>query len=413
LASAAGAAGCEADLGTANCQITQQMTLPGSPLTLLRDVRLDVFGAGTYALLGYDADQNAVRWATLLPAPDGSLTLGAEHAYGLPPGAQDPLFAMAAAPRVAQPPGSGDAVLSGPAPGDTVLIAYVPKMDPGQTAAELDIIAVPEDGSAPAAPPATLLEFPDGPPPASSLAMVSSTKGINAGLAWIDDDMQRVMYAAVDGTGAMVVGPTPAGPGQPGFRHLAFGPGKDQATLVYYSDHVPSNPPGPGWIIAEANESGGVDSFVALPVSREPTSPAVVTPTDAGYAIAWQDSEGSWLRVYAKGMQAGPGPYDFASASSFGGSLIQPPLVALTSFAPDFGVLFQQPRDAELWRLDEMGGRRSGTLIFPSALGELGTVSAVYVPAPGTALVATYADYTGGDAMPGLGDRLVVTATCY
>src|SRR6185312_935349 len=405
------AAGCQADLGTAGCQIKQQVTLPGSPLTLLHDVRLDVIGSG-YVLMGYDPAANAVRWATL-DAADG--TLGEEHAYGLLPGVQDPLFAMAAAPPPAPTSGGGDAILTGPVAGDTVLIGYM-QPDSTGTKGELEMIAVPSDGSAPSAPPATLLEFPNGIPPASSVAMVSSRNGVHAALAWIDDELQRVMYAAVDGSGAKVVSPTPVSSALPGFHDLAFTPGKDDATILYFSEHVnPNNPTGPGWIIAEANEAGGIDSTVALAFSKQPTTPGVLTPTGDGYALAWQNDEGAWLGLYTTATQTVLGPYAFAPAPGFGGATLQPPLVALTTVASDdFGVLFQQARAAELWRLDRMASRRSGALIFPSALGDIGTVSAVQPPGGGGGLASTYADYRPTDAASGpAGDRLFVFATCY
>ena len=417
---AVAAGGCQADLGTAGCQIIQQVTLPGSPLTLLHDVRLDVIGSG-YVLMGYDPEANAVRWATL-DATNG--TLGAEHAYGLPPDVKDPLFAMAAAPPPAATSGGGDAILTGPVAGDTVLVGY---FQPDSTGAkgELAMMAVPSDGSAPSAPPATLLEFPGGIPPASSVAMVSSRNGVHAALAWIDDQLQHVMYMAVDGSGAQVVSPTPVGPALPGFRDLAFTSGKADATILYFSDDVNANNlTGPGWIIGEATEAGGIDSTVALAFSEQPTTPGVLTPTTEGYAIAWQNDEGAWLGLYTAATHTVLGAYPFASSSGFGGTTLQPPLVALTTVASDFGVLFQQARAAELWRLDRMGSRRSGALIFPSALGDMGTVSAVR-PAPpppggavqppgGGGLAATYADYRPADAASGqTGDRLFVTATCY
>ncbi len=407
LALSAAAAGCEADPGTAGCRIAHQTTLPGSPLTLLPNARLDVVGPG-YVLMGYDMAANAVRWATL----STSGALGAEHAYALPVGVQSALFAMAAAPAASQNPGSGDAILTGPVAGDTVLIGYV-GTDSSGTKGELSMIAVPADGSAPSGPAAVIHEFPDGVPPASSLAMISSRKGVHAGLAWVDDQMGRVMYTALDGTGAPVVSPTPVASALPGFRYLAFTPGKDDVTLVYHSDDVNLNSvTGPGWIVAEGNEAGGIDSYVALGFSRPPLTPAVLTATSAGYGLAWQDDEGAWLGVYKSANQTVSDVYPFAPSNGFGGTSLQPPLVALTSFMTDFGVLFQQPRDAELWRLDPMGNRRSGALIFPSAAGSLGTVSAAPALAPDSGLVATYADYASpGDATSG--DRFFLNATCY
>ena len=73
---------------------------------------------------------------------------------------------------------------------------------------------------------------------------------------------------------------------------------------------------------------------------------AVVTPTSTGYALVWQDMEGSWLAEYVTG-QTLPAPYPFASASGFGGASLQPPQVGLAPFGTDFGVLFARPLDVE------------------------------------------------------------------
>jgi hypothetical protein len=386
---AAASAGCQEDLGTAGCQITKQTTVPGSPLTLLPDARLDMIGAG-YALIGYDPGANAVRWAL---GADGML--GTEHAFGLPAGVTNPMFAMAGTP--------------GGIPGDTVLIGYL-GTDTTGTKGELALIAVPADGSPPQAPAATIQEFPKGVPAPSSVAMTSSRKGGHAGLAWIDDAMGRVMYAALDGTGQMVVSPTPTAVASPDFTCLGFSAGKDDVTVTYYA--ATTNQAKAGWIIAEGNESGGIDSAVTLAFAGQMGSCATVTATAGGYGIAWQDSAGSWVSIYTASDNQLLSPVTFAPANEFGGANLQPPIVGLTPFGRDFGVLFQRPRDAELWRLDEAGNRRSGALIFPSAEGYLGTVSAVRVgPAGGASLTATYADYMGSGGTTG--DRLFVDATCY
>ncbi|HVV17678.1 MAG TPA: hypothetical protein VHH90_10770 [Polyangia bacterium] len=388
VALSAAATGCQEDLGTAGCQITTQTTVPGSPLTLLADARLDMIGGG-YALIGYDRAANSVRWAQ--GGTDGML--GAEHAFGLPAGVTNPVFAMAATPTGA--------------PADTVLIGYL-GTDATATKGELALIAVPADGSPPQAPAATIHEFPKGLPAASSVAMISSRKGGRAGLAWVDDAMGRVMYAAIDGTGQMVVSPTPTAIASPDFSCLGFTAGKDDVTLVYYAAMTNQGPA--GWIIAEGNESGGIDSSVTLVFSRPMGTCATVTPTTAGYAIAWQDPAGGWFSAYTASDNRLTSPAPFAPANAFAGANLQPPIVALAPFDRDYGVLFQRPHDAELWRLDEAGNPRSGALIFPSAEGNMGAVSAVRVGTAG--LTATYADYmsaAGGTA----GDRLFVNATCY
>ena len=103
-------------------------------------------------------------------------------------------------------------------------------------------------------------------------------------------------------------------------------------------------------------------------------------------------------------------PYPYASAAGFGGSNLQPPLVGLAPFGTDFGVLLARPLDVELWRIDDMGNRRAGALIFPSINGTFGTVSAL-PPSPamaGGALVATYADYTSsGGCLDAVGRQAV------
>jgi hypothetical protein len=71
--------------------------------------------------------------------------------------------------------------------------------------------------------------------------------------------------------------------------------------------------------------------------------------------------------------------------------------------------------DVEMWRLDAMGNRKPGSLVFPTLAGNLGGVSALPVGAadPGS-LVATYADYTSAPGATTLaGRRLFVDALCY
>lgn len=394
MALALAGAACQTDLGTAGCSITWQATLAGSSLTLLKGARLDVIGS-QYALMGQDRsdDANSIRWASL---DDHGMVMGDEHAYGLSTDLKNPLFAMAGAQ----------------APGDTVLIGTV-----GADGAkgQLSMVAIPANGSAPAGPAAVAYEFPNGVP--SAVAMVSSRNGVHAALAWVDDVAEQVFYAAVDATGALVGSPTPVASAQGSFRHLQFTGGNDAATIAYYSTELNTGKvQGAGWVIAEANESGAIDSSVSLAFSGAPPEhPAVVTATGEGYAIAWQDDSGDALMIYRTAAQnAAPPVHAFASSSDFGGATLQPPLVALSAFGTDFGVVFQRDHDAELWRLDGMGGRRSGALIFPSAHGNMGDVSTVRAPGNGAVLAATYADYTAGDAASGpRGDRLFVTATCY
>jgi hypothetical protein len=400
---AAGVAGCQqADLGTAGCRISTQTTFAASPLTLMSNARLDAVGAG-FVLIG--ADVSAVRWATITFVDD-AWVLGTEHAFGLPTDVTAPLFAVA---------GSADG-----APGDTVLVGWV-TVDATGKKGELSTIVLPADGTPPLGPAAIVHEFPSGVPAPGTLVMVSSRKGSNAGLGWVDVASGQVLFAAVDATGQLVGTPTPTAPAVAPIDCLSFQPGKDDLTLVYHATITTKS--SPGWVIVEASESGGVDSYNTLGYAEPYTQCALITPTPNGYGIAWQDPGGDWLGMVMNGAAVLPEPKLFAASSEFGGANVQAPLVGLASFQQDFGALFKRLQSAELWRLDPMGNRRPGALIFPSAQGNLGTVSTTLAvggaaTAAGAPLAVTYADYTGTMDTPDggvthTGNRLFINAACY
>ncbi len=228
------------------------------------------------------------------------------------------------------------------------------------------------------------MTFPGGIPAASSVAMISSRKGMNAGLAWVDDGSGQVMVATLDGAGTTTGAPvaTSSSSGAP-FSCLGFSPGKDDLTVVYYAGTTALANHVPAWVIAEANEAGSVDSTTVLGVGRPLGGCALVSPTATGYGITWQDTEGAWLAEFVSQGMSLSMSYPFASAAGFGGSNLQPPLVGLAPFGADFGVLLARPLDVELWRIDDMGNRRPGALIFPSINGTFGSVSAL-PPSPAT-----------------------------
>jgi hypothetical protein len=403
VALACTAAACEADTGDAGCQLVPQSTLPGTPLTLLQNARLDQVGGG-YFLIGND--DTTLRWGAV--SADG--TLSEEQAYPLPPDATAGLYyAMAG--------------LAGP--GDTVLLGYLRTATSG-TGAELAVLALPAHGSPPSAPAVAAQPFPDGPPAAMSVAMISSRAGMNAGLAWIDDSTSQVMVTSLDGTGTEThAGTSTSSAAAPPFQCLQFTPGKDDLTVVYYATTTGVQIQGggsslPGWIIAETNEGGSVDSSTTLAFTSSSSTDGCVqvAPTQAGYGIAWRDNEGYWLANFTAQGNMLAGPYLFASASAFGGASLEPPLAGLAPFGTDFGVLVSRPLDVELWRLDDMGDRRPGALIFPSVDGLYGQVSALPVGNPAVpsmnGLVVTYADYTSAPgATPATGSRIFANALCY
>jgi hypothetical protein len=388
---ALGLGGCEADVGDAGCQITQEVTLAGTaltPLTLLDNARLDQVGSG-YFLLG--SDQTTVRWGAL--GADG--TLSGEQAFALPSGVTQAYYAVAGAQT----------------PGDTVLIAYL-ATDAASGDGELALVAVPAGSPTSAGPATPILTFPGGAPAAKSVAMLSSRKGMNAGLAWVDDTTGVVRVATVNAAGMLTGTPVVTSmSAMPNFSCLAFSPGKDDLTVVYYSDQTNLGQAGtaPGWVIAETSETGSVDSTTLLAFGH-PGTCALVTPTQVGYSLVWQDTQGGWLAVYTAGASTQPAPYPFAPADSFGGANLQPPFVGLAPFGTDYGVLLARSLDVELWRIDEMGNRRPGAVIFPSINSVLGTVSAL----PVNGLVATYADYTSpAGVTPVTGGRVFLNAACY
>ena len=94
--------------------------------------------------------------------------------------------------------------------------------------------------------------------------------------------------------------------------------------------------------------------------------------------------------------------------ADFGGPDLQPPLRGLAQFGTGFGVVLAKPKAFELWRLNDLGVRQPGELIFPSLVGNLGEISAVQA---GSALAATYADYT--DTYDSAGRRVLLKAACY
>jgi hypothetical protein len=389
---------CQADVGDANCQLKQQVVLVGAPsskLLLLPDARLDQVGDGFF-LIGNDA--TAVRWAAL--AADG--TLSTEQAFELPAGATGPVYAVAGLQT----------------PGDTVLIGYLTTGSDG-TSGVLEVVAVAADGTQSPTPPNAILTFAAGVPPTSSVTMLSSRLGTNAGLAWVDAPSHQVLFTTVSGAGQLVGQPTSVAAAitmdaATELSCLRFSPGNDNLTLTFLDQTSDGSAP-PTYVIAEANEGGSIDTTTTLNVASQ-MGCALVTPTQTAYALVWQDNTGSWMAVSVKvaaGVQVAT--YPFASASSFGGPNLQPPLVGLAPFGNDFGVVLARAADVEMWRLDGMGNRRTGSLVFPTLSGNLGGVSALPVGAPDPgSLVATYADYSTlpGSASPA-GRRMFVNAVCY
>jgi len=372
------AAACQTSdaTGVASCQIAQEVSAPGSPLTLLADARLERVATSSFVLTGFDADRATARWVNYDPAAGA---LGAEHALALQTAAAGPWLAIA----------------TQSAPGDTLLVAQAPAVDTSRDDAELHVFAVPTSASSSTAPPLgpALARIPgalaNGGAP--TVALAASRSGPHAVLAWLDPAAGGVDILALSAAGQPLGAPAVIDKA-PSFACLGFAPGKGALTLVYhrYDDaavHVPT------LVITELLDSGAIDESVAFVLESHAARCPQITPTDAGYAIAFQDVEGSWLGTYAGGTMA-LALHPFAAAVVFGGAGLQPPLVGLTGVGGDFATVLQGARGGELWRLSPSGARRGGRLALPSLQGAIGGISTQ--PDSG-GMTATYADYTSVD----------------
>jgi hypothetical protein len=393
-ATAAGATGCQSDTGSAGgaCQLAEEVTLPGSPLTLLPSARLDQVRQG-YVLLG--ADDTSVRWAPL----DGTTgALGTERSAAV---------ATAVAAAGGARLGLWYGVSGGTTPGDAVLLAVGGPAANGVDE-ELHVQALPADGSAGAAPGPVVATLPGGAVSSAQLvAMGSSRQGRAAGLAWVDAAAASVDMVLLDGSGAVVATPPVTSPAA-AFTCLGFQPGSSDLTLAYYRyDGMTATPT---LMLSEVRESGAVESTLALTSPSENPGCPLVAPTDTGYALVWQDAVGTWLGVYDSATNRFF-VYSVAGAVEFGGAELQPPVVGFGPVGSDFVLVFAKLGSTELWQVDSRGTRRPGVLAFPSSAGDLGTVSSV--PVSGS-LFATYADYTATDAGVGAaGQRYFLKASCF
>ncbi len=389
LAAAALAAGCQgADPTIDGCQISQEAAVPGSPLTLLSDAQLERVGDG-FALLGADADGQTLRWAMFDP------TAGA-----LGPESSAPMIAGAAGPWLT--------LANDKAPGDTLLAATV---FPQGNDAELHLTVVNTAAppmTAPAVGPVYAVSsgaLANGAAP--SVAIGASSAGPHAMLAWVDPTAGAVMALVLSAGGEPIGTPTTIDTA-PAFACLAFAPGKSAMTLVYHK-YADATTKVPDFVIKELRDGGDLDSTLELELDSHAAGCPQLTPTDKGYAIAFQDGEASWLGVYDDSttfLSLNP----FAAAVSFGGASLQPPLVGLAPVGTDFAVLLDRLHGGELWRLSPGGARRSGRLALPSAQGTIGGISSL--PDPGT-IASTYADYTSVVGGVGTaGQRYFLRTTC-
>jgi hypothetical protein len=386
------AAGCQSEPPAASCQLQQQIAQTGTPLTLLPNARLDRVGGG-FVLIGYDGQ--LVRWATV----DLSGALGAEHSAALPALDAGPLFGVAGVH----------------AAGDAIVIVYGVGV-PGTTSVELRTLAVPSDGSGAPVGGATLATVDVSATGASlasrPFAMGSSRLGMRAALAWAPRGATAVKVQLLDGDGLPVGGAIaqPIDSMTPDVDCLGFVGGSSDLTIGYVT-RLTAADRNPGWTIAEMRESGISDSSLKVKLGTMDPSCPLTAARPGGYVVAWQNDIGSWLGVYEGGAVNTFTSYLFAPAVSFGGSGLQPPLSGLGPVAGgDFAVVLAQAGGAEAWRVGSTGGPSKGVLVFPSAAGDMGQISAVPI---GEALYATYPDYTSTGAAGNEGERFFIKVSCF
>jgi hypothetical protein len=304
------------------------------------------------------------------------------------------------------------AVAGANTPGDTVIIGLLATAANG-TDAELRFVAAPADGSSAPAPGTPVTTFGGGADPLAPplVAVGESAGGMYAGAAWLDYQTGFPTYAFIDGQGGVVGGAPQTIENDPASAYscLGFAAGKQELTVTYQKG--PTDPRvGPTWLIADITVGGQVSTLrlnVAQPAGT--MSCALTGLYDNGgspeYAILWQDTAGSWLSVYYGPTTGQVKSFGFASSTDFGGPDLQPLLGGFATFGPDFGVLFAKSHSVELWRIDQIGNARAGSLVFPSIQGDIGGVSSVASPG---LLTSTYADLTG----VGVGRRVVIDSVC-
>jgi hypothetical protein len=393
-----GGAACQTADVPAVCQTTQQLELPGTPLSLLSETHLDRIGDG-FGLSGADLDRLTVRWGTIDvggPGRDaGGSPLVGESAVRLRPAAVGPWIARTTVAT----------------PGDTILVLQVLAAANGSDA-ELRIVVVPDvvvgdPASPPDAPASTKIAvIPGGLGPVATPAIdfAASRSGERAGIVWVDPATGGVEVLTLSASGTPVGAPAELGRA-PTVACLGFAAGKDELTVAYYTYPTPDVP---SMTITELSRSGAAGDPLVLILEGHAAGCPLLTPTDAGYAIAFKDGQGAWLGLYtappANSLDLAP----FASTAAFGGNL--PPLVSLTPMPSGFGVVASRAHSAELWSLTPKGTRRPSVLTFPTIQGAIGAVSGTTA---GGGVALTYADYSAVEGGVGSdGRRFFLRAAC-
>jgi hypothetical protein len=148
--------------------------------------------------------------------------------------------------------------------------------------------------------------------------------------------------------------------------------------------------PTPNFRLMEVEETGARGYDITLPLEVTPAGCPAAAPTRRGYAVAYQDRDGTFFSDFD--IQLGTVNDDILVGSlRFGGPARQPVVAGIAPMGSEFGLLFQRPSGMplELWRFDAFGNPQGSALPLPAPAGTVGP--AVTWPALDR-LTATYAD---------------------
>jgi hypothetical protein len=358
-------------------------------------------------LIGTEAGGNTIRFARL--SPEG--TLEAETAVSVP----------------ARKVGPWAAVTGKSTPGDQLAVVYGAASESSPGRIELVVITMDAGGSAPSAPKPILdsngmpILLPPTPTAAADLraSMGTSKTGMAAAFTWRYEGQSAPPKMVVFKPDAEMVAP-PADVRAPRdwdpkeWDCLALVPTHGSDFAVTGIRHPRGNRIYPSWYITEVRADTSVGftlpvELVTRDLTVEPnTNCPFVAPTQKGYTIAWQNTDGTYFGDMDASAPNGNVPVNVKfvkGAVRFGGPERQPPVVCVANMNSDIAIAYASENGPQVDRFDVFGGPQGGPLFLPSH-GRPGPVSAW--PAVGS-FYLTYLDL--GD-VGGKGKRYFVKVDC-
>ena len=346
------------------CRIAQVVDLPATPLTRLADVRLDRAGLG-FVLIGTDDKKDLVRFARL--SETGEVT--GEATATIPARVLGPFF------------GATTASAPTTAPGDQLLVVFGTASATAPGAIALQVLALNAGAAAASGP--RPLQDPDGkdvviPAGATAVqaAMGTAISGNRALFTWgqgTQPAAPEVLLLGADGatsrpSGSVAAGPTP-------WDCLAVVPSRADFGISRLVR--PTGPGGrPSWTFAEFKDDGTVTYTLAIDSSTAEMGCPTVAPTPKGYAIAWQNTHGTYFSDVDITRERIFVTSDIVrGAVRFGGPDRQPPLASVAAMGKEFGIVYATSSGPLVDRFTIFGNPRGGSLHLPSR-GRSGLVSA-------------------------------------